>query len=145
MKEFDLVAKTYFGLEEVLATELTSLGANNVTIGRRMVSFTGDKALMYRANLSLRTAVRILKPISTFKADNADDVYDEVKKIDWEQYISLSSTFSIDATVNSETFRHSKFVAYRVKDAIADQFNEKYGKRPSVRLNNPDMYINVHI
>lgn len=145
MKEFELVAKTYFGLEEILAKELTSLGANNVTIGRRMVSFTGDKALMYRANLSLRTAVRILMPIVHFNAGNADDVYDEVKKIDWEQYLSLSSTFSIDATVNSETFRHSKFVAYRVKDAIADRFNEKYGKRPSVRLNNPDIYINVHI
>lgn len=143
--EFELVAKTYFGLEEVLARELTELGADNIVIGRRMVSFSGDNALMYRANLSLRTAVRVLKPIKTFKAKDADDVYDCVKKINWEQYMSLGTTFSIDATVNSEDFRHSKFVAYRVKDAIADRFNEKYGKRPSVRVSNPDLYINVHV
>lgn len=144
-KEFELVAKTYFGLEQVLARELTELGADNITIGRRMVSFTGNKALMYRANLSLRTAVRILRPIRTFRAKDADDVYDNVKRIDWEKYMSLSTTFSIDATVNSEDFRHSKFVAYRVKDAIADFFNDKYGKRPSVRVSNPDLYINIHV
>ena len=143
--EFPLLAKTFYGLEEVLAKELVNLGANNVEIQRRAVSFTGDLAMMYRANLSLRTASRVLKPIATFKAINADEVYEAVKEIKWEDFLTVKSTFLIGATVNSEDFRHSKFVAYRVKDAIADRFTEKYGKRPSVRLTNPDLFINVHI
>lgn len=128
-----------------MARELTDLGANDIEIGRRMVSYTGDKALMYRANLALRTAIRILKPIKTFCAKDADEVYDAVKTIEWEQYMTTGTTFSIDATVNSENFRHSKFVAYRTKDAIVDRFMEREGKRPSVRQSNPDLYINVHI
>ena len=145
MAEFEMIAKTFQGLEEVLAKELVALGANNVQIGRRMVSFTGDKALMYKANFHLRTAVRILKPILHFKATDADEVYDVIKSIDWEQYLDAASTFSVDSVVYSDVFRHSKFVAYRVKDAIADFFNEKYGERPSVRLNNPDLVFHIHI
>lgn len=145
MAEFEMIAKTFQGLEEVLAKELVALGANNVQIGRRMVSFTGDKELMYRANFHLRTAVRILKPIMHFKAADADEVYEVIKAIDWEQYMDRNSTFSVDSVVYSEVFRHSKFVAYRVKDAIADYFNEKYGERPSVRLNNPDLIFHIHI
>ena len=123
MREFELIAKTFQGLEEVLAKELVALGANNVQIGRRMVSFTGDKAMMYKANFHLRTAVRILKPIMHFKAANADEVYNVIKSVDWEQYLDCNSTFSVDSVVYSDVFRHSKFVAYRVKDAIADFFN----------------------
>ena len=145
MAEFEMIAKTFQGLEEVLAEELVALGANNVQIGRRMVSFTGDKALMYKANFHLRTAVRILKPFMHFKASDADEVYEAIKAIDWQQYLDCDSTFSVDAVVYSDVFRHSKFVAYRVKDAIADHFNEKYGKRPSVRLNNPDLIFHIHI
>ena len=145
MGEFEMIAKTFQGLEEVLAKELVALGANNVQIGRRMVSFTGDKAMMYKANFHLRTAVRILKPFLRFKATNADEVYEAVKAFDWEQYLDVASTFSVDAVVYSEVFRHSKFVAYRVKDAIADYFNEKYNERPSVRLNNPDLIFHIHI
>ena len=145
MEEFELIAKTFQGLEEVLAQELTDLGANNVQIGRRMVSFTGDKALMYKANFCLRTAVRILKPILHFKASDADEVYNVIKSIEWEEYLGCDSTFSVDAVVYSDVFRHSKFVAYRVKDAIADYFNEKMGRRPSVRLNNPDLMFHIHI
>lgn len=145
MEEFELIAKTFQGLEEVLAKELVALGANNVQIGRRMVSFTGDKALMYKANFHLRTAVRILKPILHFKASNADEVYNVVKSVEWEQYLDSNSTFSVDSVVYSDVFRHSKFVAYRVKDAIADYFNEKTGERPSVRLNNPDLVFHIHI
>ena len=145
MGEFEMIAKTFQGLEEVLAKELVALGANNVQIGRRMVSFTGDKAMMYKANFHLRTAVRILKPFLHFKATNADEVYEAVKAFDWEQYLDTTSTFSVDAVVYSEVFRHSKFVAYRVKDAIADYFNDKYGERPSVRLNNPDLIFHIHI
>ena len=145
MREFELIAKTFQGLEEVLAKELVALGANNIQIGRRMVSFTGDKELMYKANFHLRTAVRILKPILHFKATNADEVYDAIKAMEWEQYLDKNSTFSVDSVVYSEIFRHSKFVAYRVKDAIADYFNEKYGERPTVRLNNPDLVFHIHI
>lgn len=145
MREFELIAKTFQGLEEVLAKELVALGANNVQLGRRMVSFTGDKELMYKANFHLRTAVRILKPIHHFKATNADEVYEVTKAMDWEQYLDKNSTFSVDSVVYSDIFRHSKFVAYRVKDAIADYFNEKYGERPTVRLNNPDLVFHIHI
>jgi putative N6-adenine-specific DNA methylase len=145
MAEFEMIAKTFQGLEEVLAKELVALGANNVQIGRRMVSFTGDKALMYKANFHLRTAVRILKPFINFKASDADEVYEVIKAIDWEQYLDCNSTFSVDAVVYSDVFRHSKFVAYRVKDAIADHFSDKCGERPSVRLNNPDLIFHIHI
>lgn len=145
MVEFELIAKTFQGLEEVLAQELVDLGANNVQIGRRMVSFTGDNAMMYKANFCLRTAVRILKPILHFKASDADEVYNVIKSIEWSEYLDCNSTFSVDSVVYSDVFRHSKFVAYRVKDAIADYFNERNGRRPSVRLNNPDLMFHIHI
>ncbi|MDO4933322.1 MAG: THUMP domain-containing protein, partial [Prevotella sp.] len=144
-QEFELIAKTFMGLEPVLAKELTELGANNVQTGRRMVSFTGNKEMMYRANFQLHTAIRILKPIAHFKAKSADDVYEEVKKIDWTQYIGLEKTFAVDSVVFSEEFRHSKFVSYKVKDAIVDQFREKTGKRPNISVANPDIRLNMHI
>lgn len=144
-QEFELIAKTFMGLEPVLAKELTQLGANEVQIGRRMVSFMGDKEMMYRANFQLHTAIRILKPIKHFKALSADDVYREVQKIDWSEYIGLDKTFSVDSVVFSEEFRHSKFVAYKVKDAIVDQFREKTGKRPNISVANPDIRLNIHI
>ena len=142
---FELIAKTFMGLEPVLAKELTQLGANDVQIGRRMVSFTGDKELMYRANFQLHTAIRILKPIRHFKAKSADDVYEEIKKIDWTDYLGLEKTFAVDAVVFSEEFRHSKFVSYKVKDAIVDQFREKTDKRPNISVANPDIRLNMHI
>jgi len=143
--EFEMIAKTFRGLEEVLATELVNIGANNVQLQRRAVSFTGDKALMYKANLCCRTASRILKPIVVFEAANPDEVYEQVKKVNWSDYMSVDSTFVIDSTVYSEEFRHSKFVAYRVKDAIADWFMERFEKRPSVRLDGAQVMINIHI
>jgi len=143
--EFEMIAKTFRGLEEVLAGELVKIGANNVQLQRRAVSFTGDKAMMYKANLCLRTASRVLKPILSFTASNPDEVYEEVKKINWSDYMTVDSTFAIDSTVFSEEFRHSKFVAYRVKDAIADWFTEKFDRRPSVRLDGAQMMINIHI
>ena len=144
-QEFELIAKTFQGLEDVLAQELTELGAANIEIGRRMVSFTGDKAMMYRANFCLRTAIRVLKPIKRFQATTADEVYDAIKSIEWENYLDNMSSFAVDAVVFSEVFRHSKFVAYKVKDAIVDYFREKTGNRPSVRINNPDLTLNIHI
>jgi len=133
------------GLEPVLAKELTQLGANDVKIGRRMVSFTGDKEMMYRANFQLRTAIKILKPIRHFKAKSADDVYEEIKKTDWTTYLNDNKTFAVDAVVFSEEFRHSKFVSYKVKDAIVDQFREKTGNRPNISVTNPDIRLNIHI
>lgn len=142
---FEMVAKTLFGLEDVLAQELMALGANDIQTGRRMVSFTGDKETLYKANFCCRTALRILKPIYHFKAKDADTVYNEVKKVIWENYMSLETTFAIDSVIFSDNFNHSKFVAYRTKDAIVDYFMEKFQKRPSVRVNKPDLYINIHI
>ena len=144
-QEFELIAKTFMGLETVLAKELTQLGANNVHIGRRMVSFTGNKEMMYRANFQLHTAIRILKPIAHFKARSADDMYEEVRKIDWSQYIEKGKTFSVDSVVYSEEFRNSRFVTYKVKDAIVDQFREKTGERPNISVSNPDIRLNIHV
>lgn len=140
-----LIAKTFEGLEDVLSQELVELGAENIRKGKRMVSFTGDKEMMYRANFSLRTAVRILKPIKQFTAKNPDEVYDAIKSISWENYMDTDNSFAIDPVVYSEEFSHSKFVAYRVKDAIADYFRDKTGKRPNVSVSNPDFRINIHI
>ena len=140
-----MVAKTLYGLEDVLANELTCLGAKEVKTGRRMVSFSGDKAMLYKANFHCRTALRILKPVAEFQAENADDVYQGVKNIEWDRFLTAEQTFAVDSVVNSDRFNHSKFVAYRTKDAIADYFYGKYQKRPSVRVNNPDFYIQVHI
>lgn len=144
-EEFELIAKTFMGLEPVLAEELTNMGANNVEIGRRMVSFTGNKEMMYRANFQLHTAIRILKPIKKFKAQSADDVYDRVKEIDWSKLMDNKMTFAVDSVVFSEEFRHSKFVAYKVKDAIVDQFREATGVRPNVSVTNPDLRLHIHI
>ena len=147
-----MLAKTFKGLEEVLAQELIELGANDVQLERRAVSFRGDKALLYRANLCLRTASRILVPIVeatlTPKKKNIapeDLLYEAVKRVEWSRYMSVENTFAIDATVYSDTFRNSRFVTYRVKDAIADYWMEHADKRPSVAVEAPDMLINVHI
>ena len=143
--EFEMIAKTFQGLEGVLAEELRQIGATNVEEGRRMVSFTGDKAVLYKANFCCRTALRILKPIYKFLASDADELYEAVKRFNWNEVMKVNQTFSIDTTVFSEEFRHSRFVTYRVKDAIADFFSEQCGERPSIRLNNPDVQFNVHI
>lgn len=144
-REFKMVAKTMAGLEDVLAEELIALGANNLEIGNRMVSFEGNLALMYKANICCRTALRILKPVYKFEARDADDIYKKVKGMNWAEHLNEDSTFAIDAIAFSEVFTHSKFVAYRVKDAIADYFIKRTGKRPSVDVDNPDLLINFHV
>ena len=144
-QEFELIAKTFMGLEPVLAEELTQLGANNVQIGRRMVSFTGDKEMMYRANFQLHTVIRILKPIKHFKARSAEEVYDQIQKIKWDDILDVKKTFSVDSVVYSEEFRNSRFVTYKVKDAIVDWFREKQGTRPNISVSNPDIRLNIHI
>ena len=149
-----MLAKTFKGLEEVLAQELIELGANDVLIERRAVSFRGDKSLLYRANLCLRTAIRVLVPIheATLRMPRRakdlkpeDLLYEEVQKIDWSRYMTADTTFAIDTTVYSETFRNSRYVTYRVKDAIVDYWQEKAGRRPDISVENPDLRINVHI
>ena len=144
---FEMVAKTFQGLEDVLAEELRNIGAEKVEIGRRMVSFEGDLAMLYKANLCCRTALRILKPIYKFTAADTDALYDAVKQFDWSTVMSLDKTFAIDSVVNSDEFTHSQFVTYRVKDAIVDWFRDRYGKdkRPGVRLQDADVMLNVHI
>ena len=139
--DFLMLAKTFKGLEEVLAQELIEFGANDVQLERRAVSFRGDKALLYRANLCLRTAIRILVPIASFKAKDTDALYDQVKALNWSQYMTADQTFAIDATVYSESFRNSRFVTYRVKDAIADYWIDKAHKRPSVSTQIPDILL----
>ena len=102
---FKIIAKTFQGLEEVLAKEVTALGADNIEVGNRMVSFTGDQEMLYRANFCLRTAVRVLKPIAEFRADDADQVYEKVKQMPWADYMDVKQTLLIDSVVFSENFR----------------------------------------
>ncbi len=144
---YEMVAKTFQGLEDILAGELRAIGAKNVTVGRRMVSFEGDKEIMYKANLSCRTALRILKPIVKFTADDTDALYEMTKDFDWTAIMSPDKTFSIDPVVNSDIFTNSRFVTYRVKDGIVDFFKDRFGAdcRPGVRLQDADVMINVHI
>lgn len=142
---FKMIAKTFFGFEEILAQELKNLGAAKVETGVRMVSFYGDKGFMYKANLALRTALKILKPIKEFRAFNEQSLYKGIQSIDWSEFISANQTFVIDTTVNSEVFNHSQFVALKAKDAIVDQFRDKFGKRPSIDKDYPDLRINIHI
>tara|TARA_B100001758_G_C18404468_1_gene611082 strand:+ start:438 stop:1574 length:1137 start_codon:yes stop_codon:yes gene_type:complete len=140
-----MLAKTMFGLEEILAEELRKLGAQNVKLMNRAVSFKGDKGFMYKANLNLRTALRILKPIAHFQAYNEKDLYRKLCEIDWTEIFDLDNTFSTHATTHSEIFNHSKYASLVMKDAIADTFRKKYDKRPDVDSEIPDISINLHI
>lgn len=140
-----LVAKTFHGLEQVLAGELEALGATNINVLKRAVSFDANKELLYRSNLQLRTAIRILQPLTTFKARNDEELYRAVKAYDWSPYLRDDQTLAIDPVVLSRFFTHSKYVALKVKDAICDQFRDKSGKRPSVDLQRPNLMINVHV
>ncbi|HYD90034.1 MAG TPA: class I SAM-dependent RNA methyltransferase, partial [Flavobacterium sp.] len=142
---FKMIAKTFFGFEEILAKELQALGAREVEQGVRMVSFKGDKGFMYKANLALRTALKILKPIYGFRAYNDQSLYKGIYAIDWSKYLSANQSFVIDVTLHSDYFNHSQFVALKAKDAIVDQFRERFGKRPDIDKDHPDIRINLHI
>ncbi len=140
-----MVAKTLFGFEELLANELIQLGAQDVSTGVRNVSFVGDKGFMYKANLALRTAIKILKPIHSFKVKNEQDLYDQIYKMDWTPYLKPTGTLAVDATINSTVFTHSLYIAQKTKDAIVDKFRNTTGERPNVDLRFPDLKVNVHI
>ena len=142
---FEMIAKTYHGLEDVLAKELLQLGAQDIKTLRRAVKFKGDIGFMYKANLSLRTAVRIIKPIKTFKVSNETEFYDSIRAIDWSQYMTIDDKFAVDAFVNSTYFNHSLYIALKTKDAIVDQFRDNCGMRPDVDLDHPNLRINIHI
>jgi len=140
-----LIAKTLAGLEPVLANELTQIGAKKIVQENRAVAFEGSLTTLYKANYCLRTALRILKPILSFKARLPEHLYKHIKKFNWSSIFNTQQTFAIDATVHSNYFTHSVFVAQKTKDAIVDQFRDKFGRRPSVDLENPDIRLHVRI
>jgi len=147
MKEenYSMVATTMMGLEDILAEELRLLGAQHINVLNRAVEFVGDVGFMYKANLNLRTAIRILKPIFSFKARNEKELYRKIYDYDWEQHFDIDGTFAIQSSGFSEVFSHSKYTALKTKDAIADSFRDKHGKRPNVDVESPDVQINVHV
>lgn len=141
----NLTAKTFQGLEEVLAKELEALGAWNIKPARRAVSFDSNKEILYKSNLHLRTALKVLQPISSFKARNEKELYQKVLEYNWSAFLRPDQTFAVDAVTFSDIFTHSKFVALKTKDAIADHFRNKTGQRPNVSLIKPNLQVNVHI
>ncbi len=145
MKKFEIIATTLFGLEETLAKELQDIGATEIEILNRAVKYKGDQALLYKSNLLLRTALKVLKPINSFNAVNEQELYDGIKRIRWDQYMSPYHTLAIDGHTTGDYFRHSKYVALKSKDAVVDQFREKYSIRPDVDTVNPHLLINIHI
>lgn len=144
-QQFEIIAKTSFGFEEILAQELREIGAKDIEVMNRAVSFYGDKKILYKANYLLRTALSVMVPIHSFDAKDADELYKGAKEIDWTAFLTIKQTFSIHPTVHSDNFAHSGYAALRVKDAIVDQFREKLNIRPSVDTENPDLKIQVHI
>ena len=144
-KNFKMLAKTLYGLEELLAQELRRLGASEVEIGTRNVTFEGDIGFMYKANLCCRTAIKILKPISSFNVFTEEDIYKKVYETPWEQYMDVDGSLAVDATVFSKQFTHSKYIALKTKDAIVDRFRDKEGRRPDVDLDHPTLRVNIHI
>lgn len=137
--------KTFFGLEEILAEEIKKLGGRNVEIKNRAVNCEGDLGFLYKINYSARTALKILIPVHTFKAFSENQFYERLLKFQWDEFLDVNQTFAIDATVNSETFRHSQFMSLKMKDAIVDFFRTKYKKRPNVDAKNPEIQFHLHI
>lgn len=144
-QNFRMLAKTLYGFESILAKELRNIGASNVKEGIRNVSFDGDTGFMYKANLSLRTALRVLKPIKSFKVFNEKQLYRQLYEIDWSEHFDSSQTFAFYTTMNSDVFNNSLFVSQRSKDALVDKFRDVERQRPPVNTSNPDIRINIHI
>ena len=145
VEKFEIIAKTFEGLEDVLADELKSIGAEDVKVGSKSVSYMGDKEMLYKSNFRLRTALRILKPIYTFNARTVEEFYGQAKKFDWTSVMELNHKFAVDSVVDSEHFVHSRYVALKLKDAIADQFRDKFGKRPFIDPKNPQIQFHVSV
>ena len=143
--DFEMKVTTFFGLEEILAKELLQLGGKEITEFKRGVSVVGDIGFLYKANLCLHTALKVIIPITKFTAENEQELYDNIKAIDWERFISNSDTLMVESVLNSEIFTHSQFVSQKVKDGIVDRFRDKTGKRPDVDLLHPAFKLYVHI
>ena len=145
ISDFKMVAKTFFGLEDVLSTELLKIGAKNIKKGVRNVSFTGDLGFLYKCNLSLRTAIKILKPITTFKIKTNRELYSSFYNFPWEDYISINKTFSIESVLFSDFFSHSLYFSQKAKDGIVDRFRKLFKSRPNIDSLNPDIKLNIHM
>jgi putative N6-adenine-specific DNA methylase len=145
LSKFTITAKTLFGLEPVLAAELEAIGATDIELLSRAVQYQGYQSLLYKSNLCLRTALRILKPIAVFEVHSEENLYRMVREIDWSQYLTTQQTFAISGTANSRRFTHSKYIALKTKDAIVDQFRDRTGIRPDVDNKDPDLWIDVRI
>jgi putative N6-adenine-specific DNA methylase len=143
--DFEMKATTFHGLEDELVNELMKLGARDIVPFKRGVSFTGDKGFMYKANLCLRTALKVLVPIYSFTANNEHELYEKMKEYEWEELLNSDDTLAINATVNSDEFNHSLYVSQKTKDAICDRFVDKFDVRPNVDLDRPTLRIYVHI
>ena len=145
MKNLQLTATTFYGLENVLANELLALGARNIKTGNRAVYFEGDLGFMYKANYNLHTALRVLMSLQSFhRIYQAEQLYDAIASIDWEQYLQVGQSFRIDATGQTRFFKNTRFIALKAKDALVDQYRKKYRQRPDVDLKNPDLHIILH-
>jgi putative N6-adenine-specific DNA methylase len=144
-EEFEMKATTLFGLEEVLQQELQKLGGKKVEAFKRGVSFVGDLGFLYKANLCVRTALKIIVPIARFTAHNEQALYDGMKQLPWEKFLEKDDSLMVEAVANSEQFTHTLFIAQKTKDAICDRFREKTGQRPDVDLIHPILKIYVHI
>lgn len=140
-----MIAKTFEGFEEVLAKELRDLGAEDIDLLKRAISFTGDRRLLYLANYNCRTALRILVPVASFKASTDAMLYDGVRAIPWEKWLDFRGKFAVDSVISFSEFTHSGYVSLKAKDAIADRFRDKFGKRPDVSTNDPDLRVNIHL
>ena len=143
--KYRMLAKTLYGLEDVLAGELRALGASGVQTGVRCVYFEGDTGFMYKANLNLRTALRVLMPVTDFRLARAEQLYDRIREIEWWRYLDSDCTLAVDTVLVGDLFANSLFVSQKVKDAIVDQFRDRTGKRPSVSVSDPDVRINIHV
>jgi putative N6-adenine-specific DNA methylase len=144
-EDFEMKFTTFFGLEEVLANELMKLGGKDIVPFKRGVSAVGDTGFLYKCNLCLHTALKVLIPIAKFKAENEQELYDAIKALEWEQFLNAEDTLMIESVTNSELFTHSLFISQKAKDAIVDRFREKFGKRPSVDLVHPSFRLYIHI
>ncbi|MCK9447530.1 MAG: THUMP domain-containing protein [Bacteroidales bacterium] len=142
---FRIIVKTFAGLEPVLADEISTLGGQQIEPINRAVAFVGDKKLLYRANYELRTALRVLVPIAKFNIKDENQLYDAIQQLNWHEYFGVDQTFAVDAVVGGSVFTHSQYVTHKTKDAIVDQFRNRFGNRPSINTLRPDLRVHIHI
>ncbi|HZK07644.1 MAG TPA: THUMP domain-containing protein [Bacteroidales bacterium] len=143
--DFSLIIKTHAGLEQLLADEVTAAGGREVQLLVRAVRCQADTATMYRINYTCRTALRVLRLITEFQANDENELYREIYKLDWPDIFPVEGTFAVNANVSRSEMTHAQYVALKVKDAVVDKFREVKGSRPNVDTDDPDMRIHIHI